>query len=70
MEFSHQWENDMNGGFDDRVCEELIHQSYTTSLTVTPSLWLRRTYAVGIHVKQGKVRGVSAYPEIVADVHL
>ena len=70
LEFLRQWENDMNAEFDDRACEELIHQGHTTSLTITPSLWTRRTHAVGIHVKQGKGGGVSAYPEIAADFHL
>ena len=67
LEFLRQWENDMNGVFDDRACEELIHEAHTTSLTVTPSLWIRRTRAVGMRVKQGKGGGVSAYPEIAAD---
>ena len=70
LEFLRQWENDMNGGFDDAACEELIHRAHTTSLTVTPSLWIRRTHAIGMHVKQGKGGGVSAYPEITADFKL
>ena len=70
LEFLCQWENDMNEEFDDRACEELIHQEHTTSLTITPSLWIRKTYAVGMYVKQGKGGGVSAYPEIVADFNL
>lgn len=70
LEFLRQWENDMNEEFDDRACEELIHQAHTTSLTVTPSLWVRKTHAVGMRVKQGKGGGVSAYPEIAADFHL
>ena len=70
LEFLRQWENDMNEEFDDKTCEELIHQAHTTSLTVTPSLWIRRTHAVGMRVKQGKGGGVSAYPEIAADFHL
>lgn len=70
MEFLRQWENDMNEEFDDRACEELIHQAHTTSLTITPSLWIRKTHAVGMHVKQGKGGGVSAYPEIARDFHL
>lgn len=69
-EFLRQWENDMNGEFDDSACKELIHQAHTTSLTVTPSLWIRRTHAVGLHVKQGKGGGVRAYPEIAADFQL
>ncbi len=70
LEFLRQWENDTNEEFDDSACEELIHQGHTTSLTITPSLWIRRTHAVGMHVKQGKGGGVSAYPEIAADFHL
>ena len=70
LEFLRQWENDMNEEFDDRACEELIHQGHTTSLTITPSLWIRRTHAVGMCVKQGKGGGVSAYSEIAADFHL
>ncbi len=70
LEFLRQWENDMNEEFDDRACEELIHQAHTTSLTVTPSLWIRRTHAVGMYIKQGKGGGVRAYPEIAADFHL
>lgn len=70
IEFLRQWENDMNEGFDDRACEELIHQGHTTSLTITPSLWIRKTHAVGIQVKQGKGGGVSAYPEIAAGFQL
>lgn len=60
----------MNGGFDDRACEDLIHQVHTTSLMVTPSLWIWRTHAVGIYAKQGKGGVVHAYAEIAADFHL
>ena len=70
LAFLRQWENDMNGEFDDKACEELIHQAHTTSLTVTPSLWIRRTHAVGLYVKQGKGGYVRAYPEIAADFRL
>ena len=70
LEFLRQWENDMNGEFDDKACEELIHQAHTTPLTVTPSLWIKRTCAVGMRVKQGKGGGVSAYSEIAADFRL
>ena len=70
LEFLRQWENDMIGEFDDRACEKLLHQAHTSSLTVTPSLWIRRTHAAGIYVKQGKGGGVRAYPEIAADFRL
>ena len=70
LEFLRQWENDINEEFDDSACEDLIHQAHTTSLTVTPFLWIKRTHAIGMRVKQGKGGGVSAYPEIAADFHL
>ena len=70
LEFLRQWELDQNAEFDDQVCTELIRQGHTTSLTITPTLWIRRTHAVGLHVKQGKGGGVSAYPEIAADFRL
>ena len=70
LEFLRQWENDMNEEFDDKAYEELIHQGHTTSLAITPSLWIWKPHAVGMHVKQGKGGGVSAYPEIATDFHL
>ena len=70
LEFLRQWELNQNAEFDDQVCAELIRQGHTTSLTITPTLWIRRTHAVGLHVKQGKGGGVNAYPEIAADFHL
>lgn len=70
LEFLRQCEDDVNEEFDDKACEELIHLGYTTSFTITPSLWIRRTHAVGMHVKQGKGGDVSAYPEIAADFQL
>lgn len=63
-------ENDINETFNNRACEELIHQAHTASLTVTPSLWIRRTHAIGMRLKQGEGGGVSAYLEIVADFQL
>lgn len=70
LEFLRLWENEMNLKFDDAACEELIQKAHTTSLTITPSLWIRETHAIGMSVKQGKGGGVKAYPEIAADFHL
>ena len=70
LEFLRQWELEQNAEFDDQSCEVLIHQGRTTSLTITPTLWVRKTHAVGLYVKQGKGGGVSAYPEIAADFHM
>lgn len=55
LEFLRQWENDTNEGFDGDACVELIHQAHTTSLTITPSLWIRKTYAIGIYENGVKV---------------
>ena len=55
LDFLRQWELEQNAEFDDQACAELIHQGHhTTSLTITPTLRVRRTHAVGLHVKQGK----------------
>ncbi len=70
LEFLRQWEIDMNTEFDDAACEKLIQKAHTTSLTITPSLWIRETHALGMAVKQGKGGGVKAYPEIATDFRL
>lgn len=70
MEFLRLWENEMNAEFDDAACEKLVQKAHTTSLTITPTLWIRETHAIGISVKQGKNGGVKAHPEIAADFHL
>ena len=45
-------------------------RSRNTLEFLRPSLWIRKTHAVGIQVKQGKGGGVSAYPEIAAGFQL
>lgn len=70
LEFLRQWELEQNAEFDDQACAELIHQGHATSLTITPTLWVRRTHAVGLCVKQGKGGGVKAYSEIAADFRM
>ncbi len=54
LELLRQWENDINEEFDDSACEDLIHQAHTTSLTVTPSLWIRRAHANVCETRQGR----------------
>ena len=70
LEFLRQWEMAENPVFDDAACEELIRQARTSSLTITASLWVKRTHAIGMTVKQGKGGGVSAHSEIALDFHL
>ena len=70
LEFLRQWEIAENPDFDDTACEELIRQARSSSLTITPSLWVKRTQAVGMTVKQGKGGGVTVHSEIALDFHL
>lgn len=70
LEFLRQWEMAENPAFDDTTCEELIRQARTSSLTITPSLWVKRTHAIGMTVKQGKGGGVTAHSEKALDFHL
>lgn len=70
LEFLRQWEIVSNPDFDDASCKELIQQAKTTSLTITPSLWVKKTRARGLTVKQGKGGGVTAHSEIAMDFHL
>lgn len=70
LEFLRQWEIASNPDFDDAACKELIQQARTTSLTITPSLWVKKTHARGLIVKQGKGGGVTAHSEIAMDFHL
>lgn len=70
LEFLRQWEMAENPNFDNVACEELIQQARTSSLTITPSLWVKRTQAIGMTVKQGKGGGVTAHSEIAMDFHL
>ncbi|MFR1050378.1 MAG: KilA-N domain-containing protein [Lachnospirales bacterium] len=70
LEFLRQWEMAENPAFDNAACEELIRQARTSPLTITPSLWVKRTHAIGMTVKQGNGGGVTAHPEIALDFHL
>ncbi len=70
LEFLRQWEMAENPDFDDAACKELMQQAQTLSLTITPSLWVKRTQAIGMTVKQGKGGGVTAHSEIALDFHL
>lgn len=68
--FLRQWEMAENSDFDDAACKELMQQARSSSLTITPSLWVKRTQAIGMTVKQGKGGGVTAHSEIAMDFHL
>ena len=70
LEFLRHWEMAENPDFDDAACKELMQQARASSLTITPSLWAKRTQAIGMTVKQGKGGGVTAHSEIALDFHL
>lgn len=70
LELLRQWEVAENPDFDDAACEELIRQAHSSSLTITPSLWVKKTHAIGMTVKQGKGGGVTAHSEVALDFHL
>ena len=70
LDFLRQWEMAENPDFNDAACKELMQQARSSSLTITPSLWVKRTHAIGMIVKQGKGGGVTAHSEIALDFHL
>ena len=70
LEFLRQCEMAENPDFDDAACKELMQQARSSSLTITPSLWVKRTQAIGITVKQGEGGGVTAHSENALDFHL
>lgn len=70
LDFLRQWEKAENPDFDDTACKELMQQARSSSLTITPSLWVKRTHAIGMTVKQGKGGDVTAHSEIALDFHL
>lgn len=70
VEFLRQWELAENPNFDAQVCDELIEKAKTTSFTLTPTQWVKKTGAVGMYVKQGKGGGVMAHPDIASDFRM
>lgn len=47
-----------------------MQQARSSSLTITPSLWVKKTHAIGMAVKQDKGGGVTTHSEIALDFHL
>lgn len=70
MEFLRQWELAENPNFDQQVCDELMEKVKTSSFTLTPTQWVKRTGAVGLRVRQGKGGGVMAHPDITSDFRM
>lgn len=51
LDFLRQWEMAENPDFNDAACKELMQQARSSSLTITPSLWVKRTHAIGMIVQ-------------------
>lgn len=63
IEYLRLWEKTYNPKFQEDACNELIHTIKTTSTTLTPSLWINTTRAIGIRTSRGKGGGTIAHPE-------
>ena len=64
IEYLRMWEKIYNPQFQEDACDELIHVVHTTSTTLTPSLWINTTHALGVRTSRGKGGGTIAHPEI------
>lgn len=64
VEYLRMWEKVYNPGFQEDTCNELLHTVHTTGTTLTPSLWISTTHAIGMKTSRGKGGGTTAHPEI------
>ena len=64
IEYLRMWEKIYNPRFQEAACDQLIHTVETTSTTLTPSLWINTTHAMGMRTSRGKGGGTTAQPEI------
>ena len=64
IEYLRMWEKIYNPRFQEAACGDLIHTIKTTSTTLTPSLWINTTQAMGMRTSRGKGGGTTAHPEI------
>ena len=58
------WEKKYNSHFDEEACNTLLEKVHTTSVTLTPTLWINVTGAIGICTFRGKGGGTTAHPDI------
>lgn len=63
-DYLRHWEKEHNPEFRDVACDELLERVHTTSVTLTPTLWITATAARGIKTTRGKGGGTMAHPEI------
>ena len=64
IEYLRMWEKIYNPRFQEAACDDLIHTVKTTGTTLTPSLWINTTQAMGMRTSRGKGGGTTAHPEI------
>lgn len=64
IEYLRMWEKIYNPKFQEDACKELIQTIKTTSATLTPSMWINTTHAIGMRTSRGKGGGTIAHPEI------
>ena len=64
IEYLRMWEKIYNPKFQEAACNQLIETVHKTSTTMTPSLWVNTTHALGIRSSRGKGGGTIAHPEI------
>ncbi len=64
IEYLRMWEKIYNPQFQEVACNELMHTVHTTGTTLTPSLWINTTRALGMRTSRGKGGGTIAHPEI------
>lgn len=64
IEYLRIWEKIYNPQFQEDACDELIRMVHTTSTTLTPSLWINTTHALGMRTSRSKGGGTTAHPEI------
>lgn len=58
------WEKIYSPRFQEAACDGLIHTVKTTRTTLTPSLWIGTTQAMGMRTSRGKGGETTAHPEI------
>ena len=64
IEYLRMWEKIYNPRFQENACDQLIEEVHKTSTTMTPSLWVNTTNALGIKSSRGRGGGTIAHPEI------
>ena len=54
IEYLRMWEKIYNPKFQEEACDQLIETVHKTSTTVTPTLWINTTHALGYQVEPGQ----------------